>query len=155
MAFTEIKKRKANKYFYRVLSLRQKKKVFKKRIYLGKNLSKEELEKKEKEADKEFYKIKRKRRGEFDLIKKKLLKLLKKAEIKKAGIFGSYARGEQKKNSDIDILIEPSRKISGFKFFDFQKKLSDNLGKKVDLITYKSLNHLIKERVLNQEVKII
>ena len=39
-------------------------------------------------------------------IKRKIAPVLKRNGVKRAGIFGSYARGEQKKNSDIDILIE-------------------------------------------------
>ena len=155
MAFTEIKKRNGNTYFYRVLSFRKNKKVSKKRIYLGKNLSKKELNIKEIGADKEFYALKRERKGEFVNIKIKIVPLLKKKGIKKAGIFGSYARGEQRKNSDVDILVELNKKIRGFEFFGLQDEISNKLGKKVDLVTYKSLNHLIKEEVLNQEVRMI
>ena len=43
---------------------------------------------------------------EIDEIKLKIRRILKKHKVAKAGIFGSYARGEAKKNSDIDILIE-------------------------------------------------
>ncbi len=155
MAFTEIKKRNGAGYYYRVLSIRDGGRISKKRIYLGKNLSKTELTLKEFAADKEFYAVKRKRSGEFEKIKKKLVPLLKRKEIKKAGIFGSYARGEERKNSDIDILIEPSNKTKGFEFFDLQDEISKKLKKKVDIITYNGINHLIKERILNQEVKII
>lgn len=54
MVYTEIKKKNENKYYYRVKSLRKGKKIEKKRIYLGVNLSSEELFKKEKEADREL-----------------------------------------------------------------------------------------------------
>lgn len=54
MAYTEIKKKNGNKYFYRVKSIRKGKKIEKKRIYLGANLKSEELSKKEKEADNEL-----------------------------------------------------------------------------------------------------
>ena len=52
MAYTEIQEKKARKYYYRVKSVKKDKKVLKKKIYLGVNLKKEEIEKKEKEADK-------------------------------------------------------------------------------------------------------
>jgi uncharacterized protein len=156
MVFTEIKQRNDNKYFYRVLSMRKKEKVLKKRIYLGKNLSNEKLKKMELEADKKLYELKRKLKGnEFEKIKKKIVKILKEHKIKKAGIFGSYARGEQRKNSDIDVLIEPTAKTSGFAFFGLQDALEKELKTKIDIITYNSINHRIKERILNQEVKII
>lgn len=54
MAYTEIKLQNGKKYYYRVLSVRKGRKVNKKRIYIGVNLSSEELAKKGKEADKEL-----------------------------------------------------------------------------------------------------
>ena len=54
MVYTEIKKKNGKKYFYRAKSIREKDKVNKKRIYLGINLNKEDLQEKEKEADKEL-----------------------------------------------------------------------------------------------------
>ena len=156
MVFTEIKQRNQNKYFYRVISLRNKEKISKKRIYLGKNLPKKELKEKEIKADREIYELKRKRKGnEFEKIKKQIIKILKEKKIQKAGIFGSYARGDQKKNSDIDILIQPTKKLSGFEFFGFQDFLEKKLNKTIDLITYKSINQRIKEQILNQEIRII
>lgn len=87
-------------------------------------------------------------------IKKKIVRILKKHGVVRAGIFGSYARGEQKKNSDIDILVELSKPL-GFEFVGIQFELEEKLKKKVDLLTYKSINHLLKERILNEEIKII
>jgi len=150
MTYTEIKERNGKKYFYRVLSIRNKKKVSKKRKYLGLNLNKKELSEKEKQADIQLIPKKKIDKKLFN----KIQIILKKNKIKKAGIFGSYARGEQRKNSDIDILIQP-RKDMGFSFAGLEIELSKKLKKKVDLITYNSINHLLKERILNQEVKII
>ncbi|HDL02353.1 MAG TPA: hypothetical protein ENH20_00800 [Candidatus Pacearchaeota archaeon] len=91
---------------------------------------------------------------EIEDIKKKILKILKKNKVVRAGIFGSFARGEQRKNSDIDILIETSRPL-GFEFVGIQFELEDKLGKKVDLLTYKSIHPLLRERILNEEIRII
>lgn len=79
---------------------------------------------------------------------------LKKYGIKRAGIFGSYVRGEQKKGSDIDILIEPPKGI-GFGFVGIEIELEKKLGKKVDLVTYKYLSPYLKKRILESEVRII
>ncbi len=87
-------------------------------------------------------------------IKKNIVPILKKHHIKKAGIFGSYARGEQKKNSDIDILVEPPKGM-GLEFFGLQLELEKKLGKKVDLVTYKYLSPYLKENILNSEVRIL
>ncbi|MBU1204254.1 MAG: Fic family protein [Nanoarchaeota archaeon] len=54
MSYTEVMERNGTKYYYRVLSVRNGKKVNKKRIYLGKSLKKDELIKKEEEADREL-----------------------------------------------------------------------------------------------------
>ncbi|MEK6895271.1 MAG: nucleotidyltransferase family protein [Nanoarchaeota archaeon] len=153
MAYTEIKERNGKKYFYRVISVRNGKKVSKKRKYLGLNLQKEMLFQKEQEADKNLI-INKKRKLFLDKIKPKIIKILKKNKIKKAGIFGSYARGEQKKNSDIDILIEPPKGM-GFGFAGLQIELSEELNKKVDLVTYKGISPYLKNRILKQEIRII
>ena len=54
MVYTEIKKRKERKYYYRVRNMREGKKFKKQRIYLGVNLKKKELERKEEQADKKL-----------------------------------------------------------------------------------------------------
>ena len=82
----------------------------------------------------------------IEKIKKKIVPLLKKKGIKKAGIFGSYARGEEKNGSDIDILIEAPKNI-GFGFVGIQFELEKKLDKKVDLLSYKAIHHLLKEKI--------
>ena len=89
------------------------------------------------------------------LPKQKIVKILKKYGVKKAGIFGSYVRGEQKKNSDIDILIEPPKNMSLIGFVHVKHKLEDELGIKIDLVSYKGIHPLLKSQILHEEVKII
>lgn len=89
-------------------------------------------------------------------IKKKIVPFLKKNKIVRAGIFGSYARGEEKKNSDIDILIEvKTKKFSLLDLIGLEIELKKILGKKVDLLTYKGLNPYLREHILNEEIRII
>lgn len=88
-------------------------------------------------------------------IKKKIVKILKKNNVVRAGIFGSYARGEEKKNSDIDILIEFKGNKSLFDLVGLEIELKKILKKEIDLLTYKSINHRLKDRILNEEVRII
>lgn len=90
-------------------------------------------------------------------IKPQIVRILKKNGIARAGIYGSYARGEQKKKSDIDILIEApeKRKFSLLDLIGLEIELKKALKKKVDLLTYNSLHPLLKKRILNEEVKII
>lgn len=91
---------------------------------------------------------------ELEKIKPIIVKTLKKHGIKKAGLFGSYVRGEQKKNSDIDILIEPPKGI-GFGFAGIELDLENKLKKKVDLLSYNGLSNLLKKIILKEEVRII
>ncbi|MEW5897511.1 MAG: nucleotidyltransferase domain-containing protein [Nanoarchaeota archaeon] len=89
-------------------------------------------------------------------LKKIIVPILKKNDVVKAGIFGSYARGEQKKKSDIDILIQvKKRKFSLLDLIGLEIELKKKLKKNVDLLTYKGINPLLKERILSEEVKII
>jgi len=87
--------------------------------------------------------------------KQKIIKILKKHGAKKAGIFGSYARGEQDEQSDIDILVEFNKKISLFDFVGVKLELEDALERKVDLVEYKVIKSRIRELILNEEVKIL
>ncbi len=91
---------------------------------------------------------------EFYRIKKIIVKTLKKYGIKKAGLFRSYVRGEQKKNSDIDVVIE-APEGTGLEFVGVALELEKALGKKVDLLTYKGISPYLKEYILEEEAKII
>jgi len=90
----------------------------------------------------------------IERIKLKALPILKKYGVTKAGIFGSYATGKNKKNSDIDILVEPPKGI-GFGFAGIQMELEEKLKKKVHLVTYKYIHPYIKKSILDNEVRII
>ena len=90
---------------------------------------------------------------EIKKIKPKIVEILKKNGVTKAGIFGSYAKGEQKKNSDIDILIEV--KGSLLDVIGIELELQDILKKKIDLLTYGGINPHLKGKILSEEIKII
>ncbi len=81
--------------------------------------------------------------------------ILKKNGVIKAGIFGSYARGEATTKSDIDILIKFKGQKSLLDHVRLQRELKSCLGKNVDLITYKSVNPLLKEYIHKDEVRIL
>lgn len=149
MTYTEIKERNKKEYYYRVVSIRAKDKVGKKRVYLGANLNADALAKKEKEAD--YILIKNK---SIEEVKSKIIPILKRNKVKKAGIFGSYSLGKAKKSSDIDILIEPPKGM-GFKLAGLEIELSKALKKKIDLVTYNGLSPYLKNRILSQEVRIL
>ena len=152
MVYTEIKQKNEKKYYYRVRNMRESEKFKKQRIYLGVNLTKKDLSKKEEQADKKL--MQDKINKGLMKIKPKIIQILKKNKIKKAGIFGSYAKGDERKNSDIDILIEPPKGI-GFGFAGIEIELSNKLKRKVDLVSYNGISPYLKEDILKEEIKII
>lgn len=85
-------------------------------------------------------------------IREKTEQILEKHGIARAAVFGSYARGEYKKNSDIDILIEyfPEARKTYFDIIDLKNELEEVLEKKVDLVTKGAIPSLIKEDVLKE-----
>ena len=76
--------------------------------------------------------------------------LNKKYNIKKIGIFGSYNTGNNKKESDIDLLVEFSQTIDLFKFIQLTRELQQLLKIKVDLVTPDALKPYTKDRILNE-----
>jgi len=92
---------------------------------------------------------------EIEKIKKKIVPILKKNKVVRAGIFGSYARGENKKNSDVDILIKPTEKMSLFDFVGIKLEIEDRLGNKIDLVSYRAIHPKLKKQILKEEVRVI
>lgn len=75
-----------------------------------------------------------------------------KAEI--IGVFGSYARGEQKKSSDVDVLV---RFLEGATLFDFvglSNFLEEKLGIKVDVVSERAVRPELKKQILGEVVPI-
>ena len=68
--------------------------------------------------------------------------------LKEIGIFGSFARGEQKKDSDIDILVSfhADARIGGLQYIALEQELSEKLGRKVHISSREYLKpHIGKE----------
>jgi len=74
---------------------------------------------------------------------KKNKEILKKYGVKRIGLFGSFIRGEQKKNSDIDFLVE-FKNPDFDDFMDLVFYLEDLFGRKVELITNGSISPYIQ-----------
>ena len=77
-------------------------------------------------------------------------------KVKEIGIFGSYVRGEQKKESDVDVLVtfEETANLSLLDFVSLENYLSDLLGVKVDLVEKQVLKPRIGRHVLEEVVQI-
>ncbi len=91
----------------------------------------------------------------IERLKKKIIPILKKNGIVRAGIFGSYARGEQKKGSDVDILIQPTQEMSLLDLSGLKIELEKALKKKVELISYRYIHPCLKNEILNNEIELI
>jgi uncharacterized protein len=73
-------------------------------------------------------------------------------QVKAIGIFGSYIRNEQNKNSDLDILVEFEEEPGLFKFMELENYLKTILRVKVDLVMKNALKPQIGRHILNEVV---
>lgn len=84
-----------------------------------------------------------------DLNIKVLIPILKRNDVEFAGLFGSYAKGTANKKSDVDLLVRFSKPIGLFKLVGLERKLSQTLNKKIDLVTEGFLSPYIKDDVFH------
>lgn len=92
----------------------------------------------------------------FSSIKRKALPILKRHDVKRAAIFGSFARGEANAKSDVDFLIEyKGRNKSLLDLVGLKLDLEESLSRKVDVITYRSIYWRLRERILAEQVVIL
>ncbi len=83
----------------------------------------------------------------MDEIIDKLVSILKKHGAKRIEIFGSYARGEAKPGSDLDIIVEFEKRKSLLELVGIEQELEDTLGIHVDLLTRASISPYLIERI--------
>lgn len=73
--------------------------------------------------------------------------------VSEIGLFGSFARDEQKEDSDIDLIVKFKHgKKSYMKFIDLSEYLEKLFNRKVDLLTEKSINRHMKSKIINETV---
>lgn len=80
--------------------------------------------------------------------------LKEKFKVVEIGIFGSYVRGEQRKRSDIDILVEFEEPVSLLKLVSLENFLKEIIGVKLEVIPKKDLRPELRERILQEAVYI-
>ena len=73
----------------------------------------------------------------------------------KIGIFGSYARNENRPDSDLDILIDLNTAISLFQLVRMERELTELLGVKVDLVTEGAVKNPKLRNYIEADLKII
>ena len=91
----------------------------------------------------------------IEKIRENVIPILKEAGVLRSAIFGSVARGEEGSGSDIDILVELPRSKNYFDLMDLEEKLESVLGRKVDIVTYRSVHHLLRDKIYKEQVKIL
>ena len=93
---------------------------------------------------------------EFNIIQQKIADsrpiLERDFSVKNIGIFGSFARGTSRNESDVDILVEFSKPVGLFLFGSLIVFLERLLEKKVDLATKKALKPLIRDEILQETI---
>ena len=90
---------------------------------------------------------------------KNLLFLQKKAlkkdfNIKEISIFGSYAKGEQRSRSDLDLLVDFNKPVSLLKIVSLENYLKDVLKQKVDVVPKNNLRIELKNKILEEAIRI-
>ncbi|MFA5401168.1 MAG: nucleotidyltransferase family protein [Dehalococcoidia bacterium] len=82
-----------------------------------------------------------------EIIRRNRPELQSRFHVDKIGVFGSYARGDQKKRSDIDFLVTFNKGISLFERADLYIYLEELMGRKVDVIPGRNLRHELRDYV--------
>ena len=88
-------------------------------------------------------------------LKVRIISVLQKHDVVHAAIFGSFARGEEREDSDLDILVEFGEGKSLLDLVALKLELEESLGRKIDVVTYSALHPEIREKVLEEQVAII
>ena len=81
----------------------------------------------------------------FDL--DKLIELCRQNDVVRIALFGSAARGEAEEQSDIDLVVEFSKRISLLRFVALERQLSEALGRRVDLLTEAAISPYLREKI--------
>jgi uncharacterized protein len=93
-----------------------------------------------------------KTRAEIETILRQLKpELAEKYYVQEIGIFGSYARGEEREGSDVDILVRLSEPL-GWEIVDLKDLLEEKLGLRVDLATMGALRPKMREAILSEVI---
>ena len=80
-------------------------------------------------------------------IKEKARPVFEKYGVKRARIFGSFARGEARSDSDVDMVVDLERPL-GFEYFTMQHELEQELGREVDIMTEGSINKFFRPYII-------
>ncbi|MEO5361790.1 MAG: nucleotidyltransferase family protein [Nitrospirota bacterium] len=87
-----------------------------------------------------------------EILKHNELLIKDKYPVKRLGVFGSFAKGKDTVESDIDILVEFTEPVDIFEFIDLKEYLETLLGKKVDLVSIRALKPFLRNKILSEVI---
>ncbi len=90
---------------------------------------------------------------DLQTIRKQTVPILRRYGVKRASVFGSFARGDNKKKSDVDLLVEVPP-MGLLEFVGLKQDLEERLGRRVDLVSYRSVHPVLKRHILREQVAI-
>lgn len=88
-------------------------------------------------------------------VQREIIAILRRRGVAHAGIFGSFARGEQRPDSDLDLLVEFEGRSSLLDMAGLKLDLQDLLGRGVDVVTPDGLSPYIRDNVMRDLVVIL
>ncbi|MDH5476183.1 MAG: nucleotidyltransferase family protein [Cyclobacteriaceae bacterium] len=90
-----------------------------------------------------------------DSLKNKIVQYLLPYNPVKVAIFGSYARDEQTKDSDLDVLIDFNKPCSLLQFVKIKRELTELIGYNIDLVSGKAITHPKLKKYIEKDMKVI
>jgi uncharacterized protein len=90
----------------------------------------------------------------LEVLRQQIPMLAERYSVEKLEIFGSYVRSEQKKDSDLDVLVTFKEDPSLLTYIAIENYLSDLLGIKVDLVMKDSLKPKIGQQILREAISV-
>jgi predicted nucleotidyltransferase len=92
---------------------------------------------------------------EIKELAKHIVPVLRHAGVIEASVFGSFRRGEARPDSDLDLVVRYKENVSLFDVGELKCELEKLLGIKVDLVSKDYLKPRVKERILQESVRIL
>jgi len=87
-------------------------------------------------------------------IQRQVLPVLRRHDVRKAGLFGSRVRGNAREGSDVDLLVEMSPGKSLLDVVELKLELEDQLGVPVDVVEYAGLKASLRDQILAEELRL-
>lgn len=95
--------------------------------------------------------------GVLDFLRQRV-KLIKKlaniSRIESVAVFGAVARGEERPDSDVDLLVMPNPEASLFDLAQFAEDMEELLGRRVDVVSRRGLDPVRDRNILSEALEL-